>query len=174
VQMPDRNSPDGIDRIVAQWNRERPDLDAAALALFGRLFRITELADSALGVTMKKHGLQRGWFDLLAALRRAGAPYELNPKRLMAATMLSSGGMTKRLDGMEEAGLVERTPDLSDRRGMLVKLTRRGKSIIDRALEEHVASEERLLEGLSQTQRRSLDGLLRMLLQQLERTELGD
>jgi DNA-binding MarR family transcriptional regulator len=169
--MPDRNSPDHIDRIVAQWHGERPDLDMDALALFGRLLRITQLADSTLTGTMKDRGLQRGWFDLLAALRRAGSPYELNPTQLMAATMLSSGGITKRLDSMEVAGLVERRADPTDRRGTLVKLTRRGRTLVDRALEEHVAHEERLLAGLTPNQRKSLDGLLRTLLEHLEQAE---
>ena len=100
-----------MDRIVAQWRRERPDLNTAPLGLFGRLFRAAQLTDTALGEMLVEHGLQTGWFDLLAALRRAGAPYELNPTQLMRATMLSSGGMTKRLDRMVEAGLVERRPD---------------------------------------------------------------
>jgi DNA-binding MarR family transcriptional regulator len=169
--MPDRKSPDHIDRIVAQWNRERPDLDVAALALFGRLLRVTQLADSTLTSAMRDRGLQRGWFDLLAALRRAGSPYELNPTQLMAATMLSSGGITKRLDSMERAGLLEREPDPTDRRGTIVKLTRRGRALVDRAFEEHVANEEQLLEGLTPNQRKSLDALLRTLLEHLEQAE---
>jgi DNA-binding MarR family transcriptional regulator len=169
--MPDRKSPDHIDRIVAQWNRERPDLDVAALALFGRFLRITQLVDSTLTRAMRNRGLQRGWFDLLAALRRAGSPYELNPTQLMAATMLSSGGVTKRLDSMEAAGLLERRPDPTDRRGTIVKLTRRGRALVDHALEEHVVNEERLLEGLSPNQRKTLDGLLRTLLEHLEQAE---
>lgn len=169
--MTHHRSSDHIDRIVAEWNRERPDLDVAGLALFGRLFRVVNLAESALAETMRKHGLHRGWFDLLAALRRAGTPYELNPTQLMAATMLSSGGVTKRLDSMQEAGLLERRPDPSDRRGTLVRLTRRGRSVVDRVLGEHVANEEVLLGALTQGQRKSLDGLLRLLLERLEETE---
>jgi DNA-binding MarR family transcriptional regulator len=120
---------------------------------------------------MRDRGLQRGWFDLLAALRRAGSPYELNPTQLMAATMLSSGGITKRLDSMERAGLLERKPDPTDRRGTIVKLTRRGRALVDRAFEEHVANEEQLLEGLTPNQRKSLDALLRTLLEHLEQAE---
>ena len=126
-----------MDRILAQWRRERPDLDVAAIGLFGRLFRSAHLADEALSEGIAPHGLQPGWFDLLAALRRSGKPYELNPTTLMETTMLSSGGMTKRLDRLDEAGLVERRPDPSDRRGTLIRLTRRGKAIIDKAVETH-------------------------------------
>jgi DNA-binding MarR family transcriptional regulator len=159
---------DYVDEILAQWRRERPDLDLAALGLYGRLFRLVYLSDDALATGLRPYGLQQGWFDLLAALRRAGAPYELNPTRLMRATLLSSSGMTKRLDRMEEAGLIERRLDPNDRRGTLVRLTRRGKSVIDKTVETHIGNEERLLSGLSAAERRTLDGLLKTLLIQLE------
>jgi DNA-binding MarR family transcriptional regulator len=161
-------SPDHIDVIVEQWQRERPDLDVAALALLGRLFRIVELADAALAAPLRAHGLDRGWFDLIAALRRAGPPYELRPTELMAATMLTSGGMTKRVDRLVDAGLVQRRADPADRRGTLVRLTRRGKRIADSALETHVAGEERLLAALSRAERGALDALLRKLLTALD------
>lgn len=162
------DAPDHVDRILAQWRRERPDLNTAPLGLLGRLFRAAQLADAALGKALARHDLQPGWFDLLAALRRAGAPYELNPTELARTTMLSSGGMTKRLDRMVEAGLLERRPDPSDRRGILVTLTPRGKAAIDGALEAHVANEEQLLRSLTPTQRRTLDDLLHALLVDLE------
>ncbi|TML10199.1 MAG: MarR family transcriptional regulator [Actinobacteria bacterium] len=159
---------DHVDRIVTQWRRERPDLDVAPLGVLGRLFRVAQLADDALAKGVEPFGLQRGWFDLLAALRRAGAPYELNPTELMKATLLSSGGMTKRLDRLVEAGLVERRPDPDDRRGTLVRLTRQGKSTIDKALEAHVANEKRLVHSLTAADRRALNSLLRTLLVQVE------
>ena len=130
--MPSEPS-DHIDRIVAQWRRERPDVDVTALGILGRLFRIASLAETELAHGLAPHGLQPGWFDLLAALRRAGVPYELNPTDLMAATMLTSGGVTKRLDRLAEAGLIERRPDPSDRRGTLVGLTPAGRKTIDAA-----------------------------------------
>jgi len=160
--------PDHVDRILAQWRRERPDLNVAPLGVLGRLFRAAHLGDAALAEGIAQHNLQTGWFDLLAALRRAGEPYELNPTRLMRATMLSSGGVTKRLDRLVEAGLVERRPDPTDRRGTLVRLTRKGKMVIDKAVEAHVANEERLLRSLKPADRRTLDNLLRMLLAGLE------
>jgi DNA-binding MarR family transcriptional regulator len=159
---------DHVDEIVAQWRRERPDLDFEPLALLGRLVRAAHMADAELRQGVAPHGLQPGWFDLLAALRRAGKPYELNPTELMRSTLLSSGGMTKRLDRLEEAGLVERRPDPADRRGTLVRLTRRGRAVMDRALEAHLANEERLLSALPATDRRALDELLRKLLSDLE------
>src|SRR5437867_3168825 len=119
---------DHVDRIVEQWHTERPDLDVAPLELIGRLLRVAHLLDVKLGGELAEFELQPGWFDLLAALRRSGPPYELNPGELMETTMLSSGGMTKRLDRLVEAGLVERRPDPSDRRGTRVRVTRRGKT----------------------------------------------
>lgn len=163
------NAPDHVDGILAQWRHERPELDVGPIGLFGRLLRSAHLADSALAEGIAPHGLQPGWFDLLAALRRSGPPYELNPTKLMQTTLLSSGGMTKRLDRLDEAGLVERRPDRSDRRGTLVRLTRRGKAIIDRAVETHARNEDRLLRSLTPADRRALDDLLRKLLAGLER-----
>jgi len=159
---------DFVDGLLAQWNHERPDLDVSALGLVGRLLRTAQLAESDLAAGLAPHGLQRGWLDVLAALRRAGEPYQLNPGQLLHATMLSSGGMTKRLDRLAEAGLVERAPDPSDRRATLVRLTPSGKARIDRAIETHIANEERLLDTLTPTERRALDTALRKLLAGLE------
>ena len=162
------NAPDHMDRILAQWRRERPDLDVGPIGVFGRLFRSAHLADEALSDGIAPFGLQPGWFDLLAALRRSGKPYELNPTTLMETTMLSSGGMTKRLDRLDEAGLIERRPDPSDRRGTLIRLTRRGKTILDKAVEAHARNEDALLRSLTAADRRALDDLLRKLLAGLE------
>jgi DNA-binding MarR family transcriptional regulator len=159
---------DQVDEILAEWTRERPDLDLEALALVGRLFRLVHLADEAFGRGLARHGLQTGWFDLLAALRRAGAPYERTPSELMRAVLLSSGGVTKRLDRLAEAGLVERRPDPRDRRGTLVRLTPQGKRLVDRALPAHLENEERLLAALTPAERCRLDDLLRKLLSTLE------
>jgi DNA-binding MarR family transcriptional regulator len=166
-----RRELDRLDEIATQWRRERPDLDVASLALLGRLFRVAHLADLELATGITAHGLRPGWFDLLAALRRAGPPYELNPTELMHATMLSSGGITKRLDRLDQAGLLTRRPDPRDRRGTLVRLTPKGLSVFDRALETHLANEDRLLRPLTATERRQLDTLLRRLLTTLEHVD---
>jgi DNA-binding MarR family transcriptional regulator len=159
---------DHMDLIGDAWKRERPDVDVEALVLLGRLFRVTALVDAELAPELARRGLQAGWFDLLAALRRAGPPYALRPGELMRATMLSSAGMTKRLDRLVEAGLVDRHPDPDDRRGTRVQLSRAGRKAIDEALPAHVENEERLLEPLSPAERRTLDKLLRKLLAPLE------
>jgi len=159
---------DHLDAIAEQWRHERPDLDLAALALVGRLFRVVDLVGTELAGPLRAHGLENGWFDLIAALRRAGPPYELHPTELMATSLLSSGGMTKRIDRLVQVGLVERRPDPGDRRATLVRLTRRGKRTADAALETHIAGEERLLGALSRAERRTLEGLLRKLLAALD------
>lgn len=161
-------SRDHIDTIREQWRQERPDLDTTALALVGRLFRCVHLSDAALSRGLAEYELQAGWFDILAALRRNGTPYELNAGELMRATLLSSGGTTKRLDRLVEAGLVERRPDPEDRRGTRVRLTARGRAVIDRAVDAHVANEAQLLTGLTRAEQRTLDRLLRRLLAGLE------
>jgi DNA-binding MarR family transcriptional regulator len=163
--------PDHIDRIQSQWRRERPELDVEALGTLGRLFRVSSLAESKLAEGLAPHGLQPGWFDLLAALRRAGAPCDLNPTQLMSATMLTSGGVTKRLDRLAEAGLLARRPDPTDRRGTLVRLTAKGKRTIDNAIATHAANETALLSAIPAADRRSLDKLLRKLLAAVEQED---
>ena len=159
---------DHMDLIGEAWRRERPDVDVDALVLLGRLFRAAALTDAELARGLAERDLQSGWFDLLAALRRSGPPYALRPGELMRTTMLSSAGMTKRLDRLVEAGLVERRPDPDDRRGTLVRLTAAGRKAIDGALPAHAANEERLLAPLSDAERRTLDKLLRKVLAPLE------
>lgn len=154
---------DPIDRLIAQWRAERPDLDVAPMGLVGRVLRVARIADRAIEQQLAEHGLQPGWFDLLSALRRAGAPYRLTPGQLSASLMLSTGGMTKRLDRMAAAGLIERRPDPTDRRGALVGLTARGRRTIDAAVTDHVANEARLLQRLTTAERRQLEALLRKL-----------
>ena len=167
------HEPDHLDHIVEQWQRERPEVDVTALAVMGRLFRVAEFAHIELGRGLKGYELPPGWFDVLAALRRAGSPFELTPTALMHAMMLSSGGVTKRLDRLVEARLVRRRPDPADRRGILVRLTPRGRRLIDQALVEHVANEEALLEALTLAERRQLDDVLRRLLSGLESDALA-
>lgn len=163
---------DRIDGIVEQWQRERPELELEPLAIVGRLLRAAALVNSALGRGVAELGLQPGWFDVLAALRRAGPPYALNPAQLLKTMMVTSGGLTKRLDRLVEAGLVERSADPDDRRGTRVRLTPRGRAIIDRAIAVHVWNEAALLDGLTAAERQTLDGLLRKLLARLEESPL--
>jgi DNA-binding MarR family transcriptional regulator len=155
---------DEVDEIVRQWQRERPDLDLSAMALLGRLGRLTVVLRPAIEAVFERHGLRHGEFDVLATLRRSGPPYTLTPSALSATLMLSRAGMTNRLDRLETAGLVHRRLDPADRRSFLVTLTDDGFTLVDAALTEHVANEIELMSVLSPTQRDALDDALRTLL----------
>ena len=155
---------DDVDRIVQAWHRERPDLDVAPLHVLSRVSRLARHLDLARGAAFAEHGLE-GWeFDVLSALRRAGAPYELSPGQLVAQTLVTSGTMTNRVDRLVERGLVERLPDPHDRRGVLVRLTPEGKVAVDSAFERLLEAEVTFLSGLPDKDRAQLAGLLRTLL----------
>jgi DNA-binding MarR family transcriptional regulator len=144
---------------------ERPDLRTLPMAIFGRLNEAAERVMRAhMNPLFAKAGLQAGKFDVLATLRRSGAPYTLSPTQLYVAAMISSGGMTDRLDRLEHAGLVVRRPDPKDRRGKLIVLTEPGKRLIDEAISRHVANEERLLLSLTQAEQETLYALLKKLI----------
>jgi DNA-binding MarR family transcriptional regulator len=156
---------DRADIAVKQWARERPELPSLPMAIFGRLSEAAERAmRDHMDPLFAAAGLQPGEFDVLATLRRSGEPYLLSPTRLYEAAMISSGGMTNRLDRLERAGLVERRPDPADRRGKLIALTKAGKRVIDETIGRHVANEVRLLSALTKAEQKTLDGLLRKLI----------
>ena len=165
---------DAVDRILGQWAEERPDLDASPMGVFGRLTRAKEVLDRSLSRTFKRFGLHGGEFDVLATLRRSGEPYSLTPTELYRSTMRSSGAMTNRLDRLEGRGLVRRSPDPGDRRGVLITLTGEGLELIERAVEAHVEGEERLLGPLSGEDREQLAALLRKLLMSMEGLESSE
>jgi len=160
---------DRIDRILAQWKRERPDLDTRAMGLIGRIQRAAAALRPRLDSTHDLSGLQGDTFDVLAALRRSGPPYQLSPTQLYREMMLTSGAMTNRIDRLEAAGLVVRRPDPDDRRVTLVRLTAKGKTLVDVATSKHVANEARLVSALSSREQQTLSELLRRLL-----VSLGD
>lgn len=148
---------------MAQWQRERPDLDLAPVQVLGRLSRIGPQLDRALAMVFERFGLGPGEFDVLATLRRAGAPFELTPSALMDSMVITSGAVTKRVDRLVAEGLVQRRPDPADGRGKLVGLTTRGREVVDAAIGEHLANEDRLLGLLTARQREQLADLLRLL-----------
>lgn len=155
---------DEIDRIVEEWNRERPDLDVSPTETLQRITRLSLLQSASFARVFAHHGISFGEYLVLAALRRAGPPYRMNPTRLFNSVILSSGAMTNRLDRLEAMGLVERQPDPTDRRGRLVALTDRGRELVDAAVVDHLANEERLLDALDREEREQLARLLRKLL----------
>jgi DNA-binding MarR family transcriptional regulator len=152
---------DGVDRITEQWAHERPDLDTTAMAVFGRIFRLARIAGDEGERVYATFGIGRPEFDVLATLRRAGEPYELSPGALAASMMLSTGGTTARLDRLEKAGLAERRPSPTDRRGVLVRLTPQGRDTIDRAVGAGLARQQALLAHLPPDSRQQLADLLR-------------
>ena len=154
---------DGVDLILEQWQRERPDLDASPIGIVGRVSRLARELEQRLEPVYRDHGLEPGWHDVLATLRRAGAPYRLRPTEFTSALMLTSSGTTKRLDRLEQAGLITRGPDPADRRGTLITLTPKGLQLIDNVTEAHLDNERRLLASLSEAEQRRLADLLRKL-----------
>jgi DNA-binding MarR family transcriptional regulator len=159
---------DAVDRITDQWRRERPELDPAPMGVIGRISRIEALLQRELEHVFAEHGLSRADFDVLATLRRSGAAYRLTPGELCRSTMVTTGGMTKRLDRLEASALIRREPDPRDRRGKLIALTDEGLVLVDRAVEAHLQNEERLLAALSGSKREQLAALLRDLLMALD------
>lgn len=159
---------DAVEVILEQWARERPDLDASPMGVIGRISRLSRIFEQEIQEIFASFGLHRGEFDVLATLRRTGKPYRLNPTELSTVLMVSSGGMTNRLDRLERAGLVARRPDPGDRRGTQVGLTEGGRRLVDEVVAEHVTNEHRLLSTLGETERDELANLLRKLLLSLE------
>ncbi|GAB1641908.1 MarR family winged helix-turn-helix transcriptional regulator [Krasilnikovia sp. MM14-A1259] len=160
--------PRGVDRIIAQWSHERPELDTTAMSIFGRIYRLARLSGDEVERAYGRHGIGRPEFDVVATLRRAGEPFQLSPGALAASMMLSSGGTTARLDRLEKAGLVSRSPDPHDRRGVLVSLTTEGRRVADAAVGAGLAEQQRLLSHLTPAQQRDLDALLRAALDPYE------
>ena len=151
---------DHVGRILEQWRRERPDLDPSPMGVIGRLHRLGAALDAELRPVFAAAGLSDGDFDVLAALRRSGAPYELTPSELAATTMVTSGAVTKRIDRLEASGYVTRTVSEEDARSRRIALTQPGRDLIDRLLPLHIENERRLLAGLTTAQQAQLAGLL--------------
>ncbi|HEV7876195.1 MAG TPA: MarR family transcriptional regulator [Nocardioides sp.] len=155
---------DEVDELVEAWARERGDLDLAPVAVFSRISRLARHLDLARRQAFTDHGIESWEFDVLAALRRAGAPYELSPGRLIRETLVTSGTMTNRVDRLAARGYVERYPDPEDRRGVIVRLTAEGKTAVDAAFEALLDAERSLLADLPAKEQQKLAALLRSLL----------
>jgi DNA-binding MarR family transcriptional regulator len=165
---------DQLDRMLEQWRRERPEIDAERMALIPRVMRLAHLYDREMARVSRRFGLKPGWLDVLSALRRVGPPYRMSATVLARWVLLSSGGMTLRLDRMEEAGLVTRRPDPSDRRGVLVELTTKGRKVIDAAIDAHLALYDELVSGaLSASEQRRFIELMRKQTLAFEQGRIG-
>lgn len=165
---------DRADRAIAQWRRERPDLDVSPMAVFGRLSEAAALAQERIRAVFARAGLAPGEFDVLATLRRSGAPHRLTPTALYESTMVSSGAMTARLDRLERAGLIARRANPDDRRGVLVELTTAGFALVEEVVATHVANEHRMLAGLDDGERAALADLLSRLIVSLAGSGAAD
>ena len=152
-----------MDAILDQWAAERPDVDVSAIAVIGRISRLEKRLAAELARVFARHGLEHWEYDVLATLRRSGAPFELTVGQMLESMMLASGTISHRIDRLEGRGLVERRPDPNDGRVVRVRLSRTGKTLVERALVDHAANEERLLSGLSTREREQLAALLRRL-----------
>ena len=155
---------DGVDLILEQWRSERPELDPSPIGVIGRISRLARELEQRLELVYRAHDIESWEFDVLAALRRAGAPYELSPGRLLRATLVTSGTMTNRVDRLADRGFVERHPDPDDRRGTLITLTAAGHELIDAVTEAHLDNERELLGALSDDDQHRLADLLRTLM----------
>ena len=157
-----------MDKLVEAWGRERPDLDLGPMEVLSRMSRLDHHLDAARRAAFAAHQLEPWEFDVLAALRRAGTPYELSPGRLLRETLVTSGTMTNRVDRLVARSLVERLPDPRDRRGVLVRLTDLGRETVDGALSGLLEHERRLLSALTPSELRELAALMRRLAVSLE------
>ena len=166
--MADERRADAVDAILEQWHRERPDLDVSPMGTIGRIKRCSALLQRELDKVFTAYGLTAWEFDVLATLRRSGAPYCLAPTALFSSLMITSGTMTRQLHQLEAAGLVSRLPNPNDARSLLVKLTPVGLELIDRAVEAHVVNEARILAPITAADLAVLDVRLSELLAVLE------
>lgn len=158
-----------IDKIKAQWARQRPDLDTEPMALIGRMTRLSAHLSEEMGKTFARHGLNGPSFDMLATLLRSGPPHALSPNQLLETMMVTSGTMTNRIDQLEKDDLVTRVRNPDDKRSVLVQLTGKGQKIIDAAVTDHVETQKKLVAGLSGDERGNLNALLRTYLATFEK-----
>jgi len=155
---------DHVDGILAQWRKERPDLDIGPMGTIGRLKRLMVHLSREMGETWEAHGLTAASFDVLATLRRSGSPFALSPGDLIASTMVTSGTMTNRIDQLVKLGLVERKKSDEDGRSFLISLTEKGFTAIENAVTAHVETQGRLVAPLSDKERKQFDSLLKRFL----------
>jgi DNA-binding MarR family transcriptional regulator len=159
---------DDTDRLLGRWDETRPDLQVGALKVTARLSRIGPLLARRQDEVFGRFGLSRGEVGLLSALRVAGAPYRLSPTRLARGLMLSSAGVTSRIDRLERRGFVRRLADPDDRRGVIIELKDEGREVVDEAVAAIAISDRQLMDRLDPQEVEQLEGLLRKLLALLE------
>jgi DNA-binding MarR family transcriptional regulator len=160
---------DHVDTIIAQWKRERQELDTQPMALIGRLKRVAQYLSVGMDKTFKQFGLNNASFDVLATLRRSGEPFALSPSELMKTMMITSGTMTNRSDQLEKVQLVERIKNPKDGRGFLIQLRPKGMVLINKVVTSHVETQKSLVSALSEDERQQLNNLLHRFLESFEK-----
>jgi DNA-binding MarR family transcriptional regulator len=160
---------DAIDEIQKQWKSVCPELNSWPMAIIGRISRLERGIDERMRAACAEFAVERWGFDVLATLRRAGSPFVLTPTQLYRSLLLTSGAMTNRLDRLEDAGLVKRTKDPNDRRGLRIVLTSKGRDLVDRMVVVHMEVEAEMLAAIPMKQQRDLANLLRLLSDSIER-----
>jgi DNA-binding MarR family transcriptional regulator len=164
---------DTVDLLLTQWEREIPDQDFSAFAVFGRLHRGYQRYAALIGEVFERHGINMAQFDVLTALRRSGEPYRRTAGELANLGLITTGGLTLRLDRLEKAGLIIRERDTADRRVVYAQLTEDGLALINEVAREHFTNELRMLSGLTPPERDQLAGLLAKLERSLLAAENG-
>lgn len=159
---------DVVDQLLKDWSRERPDLDASAMAVVGRLLHLGGLLQTRAGERLRAHGISYTELDVLATLRRSGPPYRLSPTTLRRSVLLTSGAMTACLNRLERRGLIRRSPDDSDRRSLMATLSSKGVELIEAAIGSHFAQADQAVAGLDAAERDDLARLLRKFRLQLD------
>jgi DNA-binding MarR family transcriptional regulator len=158
---------DVVDRLIEKWRTARPDLEPAPLEVVGRVIVLAQHLERSVEAALEKHGLTLGQFDILATLRRHGKKGGLTPTQLLESVMLSSGGMTARLDALAQAGYIARKPNPDDRRMVVIELTSKGRRTIDHATKTRFAEAKDSLPPLNDVEMAALTGLLRRWLAQV-------
>ncbi|WP_018690121.1 MarR family winged helix-turn-helix transcriptional regulator [Ahrensia kielensis] len=151
---------DEVDLIIAQWAKQRPELNTRPMALIGRLMRVSHVLAAEMGKTFAKHNMNGPSFDVLATLLRTGPPHALSPNDLLATMMITSGTMTNRIDRLEQAGLVKRIQNQNDKRSVLIALTEQGKTLIEKTVTAHVETQEKLVSPLTDEEQATFNKLL--------------
>ncbi len=159
---------DAIDRVIVQWEKEKPHLDTQPMAMMGRVLRIAKHLESSVAQLHKRYDLKIGEFDVLATLRRSGEPYSLTPSDLINSLMLTSGAMTNRVDKLDSKGLIARTHSQEDRRSVTVQLTEKGFHLIEEVMDEHVKLQHDLVASLSEEEKEQMNQVFKTWLGQFE------
>ncbi len=154
---------DLLDALIADWQRERPDLDVSAMGIVGRILLLGERLQRRINLRLKPLGLGYTDFDVLATLRRSGEPFALRPAQLLETVLIASGSMTACIDRLERGALVERLQAADDRRGRVIQLTAAGRELIDRAVNVRFEEAAEFVDALDSDERQGLVAALRTL-----------